>query len=81
MEKSSSVKPKCTIKTCSICLEQIKSSEKIHLDCCHHDFHLKCLWKWQIIQNNCPLCRHTDKNKYRPINDLFLGIKLMLLKY
>ena len=65
---------------CSICLDKIKLSEKIHLDC-HHDFHLKCLWKWQVIKDNCPLCRQTEKNKYKSINDLFLGIKLMLLKY
>jgi hypothetical protein len=67
------------LPTCSICLEKIKSSEKISLDCCKNDFHLKCIYKWQCIKDNCPLCRHTDKNKYKPINDIFLGIKLMLL--
>ena len=67
------------LPTCSICLENIKISEKIRLDCCENDFHLKCIYKWQCIKDNCPLCRHTDKNKYKPINDIFLGIKLMLL--
>lgn len=65
--------------TCSICLEHIKSSEKTRLDCCKNDFHLKCIWKWQSIKDNCPLCRHTNRNKYRHINDLFLGLKLILL--
>jgi len=65
---------------CSICLENIKSSEKIQLDCCRNDFHLKCLWKWQCIKDNCPLCRNIEeKTEYKPINDIFLGIKLMLI--
>jgi hypothetical protein len=68
------------LSTCSICLDEIKLSEKIHLDCCHHDFHLKCLWKWQCIKENCPLCRQTEKKtKYKFVNDFLLGIKLMMV--
>jgi len=66
-------------QNCSICLEHIKSSEKIRLECCKNDFHLKCIWKWQSIKDNCPLCRQIDETKYKGINNLFLGIKLMLL--
>lgn len=49
---------------CSICQETIpKSSYRITSETtiyklkCRHRFHSKCLDSWQIIKNNCPLCR------------------------
>jgi hypothetical protein len=43
------------IKSCSICLKDIKYDHKITL--CNHLFHGKCLKKWTCKNKTCPLCR------------------------
>lgn len=45
--------------TCSICLENYKSRQKINILQCNHIFHIKCLKKWLFTSRNisCPMCR------------------------
>jgi len=44
---------------CSICYENItKETGKAELSC-SHTFHLNCLSKWFLKNENCPCCRHT----------------------
>ena len=43
---------------CSICFFKIKKSQNKKLDCSYnHSFHQKCIWKWIVKSNTCPLCR------------------------
>lgn len=43
---------------CSICYDPItKETGKAELSC-SHTFHLKCLSKWFLKNENCPCCRH-----------------------
>ena len=44
------------MKTCSICLEEIKSDK--HRTSCNHYFHFKCIKRWNIKHRTCPECRH-----------------------
>lgn len=47
--------------SCSICFFKIlKPSQTKTLDCTfHHSFHQKCIWKWLVKSNTCPLCRES----------------------
>ena len=49
------------IEQCSICYYNIKkNSQKKTLSCTgNHSFHQKCIWKWIVHNNSCPLCRET----------------------
>ena len=48
---------------CYICFYKIKDNQKKTLTCSFgHVFHMKCIWKWLVISNNCPLCRETVKS-------------------
>jgi hypothetical protein len=46
-------------QVCSICFFKIKKpSQKKMLDCDgNHCFHQKCIWKWIVQKNTCPMCR------------------------
>ena len=41
---------------CTICLEYIERNAKT-LSCCHR-FHHRCINRWLLSHNSCPLCRH-----------------------
>jgi len=40
---------------CTICLDPINNSEKILR--CTHRFHERCINRWTLRHNNCPVCR------------------------
>lgn len=42
---------------CSICHESFEC-KNISISDCGHKFHFKCLQKWLIQSNKCPLCRN-----------------------
>ena len=42
---------------CSICLQETKETEYSRLLKCGHKFHKKCIDKWIIKHNTCPICR------------------------
>ena len=41
--------------SCSICLNLI--GRKHYKTICGHKFHCKCILKWILINDTCPLCR------------------------
>ncbi|KAI3828228.1 hypothetical protein L1987_02325 [Smallanthus sonchifolius] len=42
---------------CVICQMEFENQEKIGiLDCCH-EYHEKCIKKWLVVKNNCPICK------------------------
>lgn len=43
---------------CCICFYKIKKTQKKTLTCrFNHEFHQKCIWKWLVKHDTCPLCR------------------------
>ena len=45
-------------KTCSICLNEMKQTDKIRkMRDCNHFFHKDCIDNWLLIKSNCPYCR------------------------
>jgi hypothetical protein len=39
---------------CSICLEKIEKGVEMN---CKHQYHIHCITQWNLIKNQCPLCR------------------------
>ena len=62
---------------CPICLTELDSKtclgkrNIINSPCCHQDIHHKCLDKWLIDNNTCPLCREILQNIPVPIGRKF----------
>lgn len=66
---------------CSICYESFEC-KNISISDCNHKFHFKCLQKWMIQSNKCPLCRNVlfeteqaelhDLIQYQTRNDEYL---------
>lgn len=54
---------------CSICFFKIKKRSQIKmLECAaNHRFHQKCIWKWIVKNNSCPMCRQIV-SKYPAFN-------------
>lgn len=45
-------------KTCSICLNEMKQTDKLRkMRDCEHIFHKDCIDNWLLIKSNCPYCR------------------------
>lgn len=44
---------------CSICLEQIDHLSSITI--CNHIYHNRCIYKWLILNDSCPVCREKIK--------------------
>jgi len=45
-------------ETCSICLENYRTGQRVGLLSCGHVFHKDCIYKWlNNYQKTCPLCR------------------------
>lgn len=40
---------------CSICLGTV--GRKRYKTCCNHHFHSKCLLRWILVNDTCPMCR------------------------
>lgn len=47
----------CTEKDCSICLENFSVGQLAVRTPCSHMFHKKCIARWMIKSQSCPLCR------------------------
>ncbi|CAN6380547.1 unnamed protein product [Urochloa humidicola] len=45
---------------CAICFEDFDDGEEVSVMPCSrgHEFHVKCIGKWLVRSNTCPLCRH-----------------------
>lgn len=44
--------------TCSICLNEMKQTDKLRkMRNCEHIFHKDCIDNWLLIKSNCPYCR------------------------
>ena len=44
-----------TLDKCPICLCAL--GKKCYISSCNHRFHYKCIIKWILQSNNCPMCR------------------------
>lgn len=55
---TSNIKINDTIKKeeCAICLNIL--DKNVVKTICNHKFHYKCLYRWNLIKNECPLCRN-----------------------
>ena len=47
-----------TEQQCSICLSRVENNDTIELTECGHLFHLNCLRRHRLNNNNCPVCRN-----------------------
>ena len=47
-------------KTCSICLDEYQTDERIGVLSCGHSFHSSCIKEWLKRSKTCPLCRQKD---------------------
>jgi hypothetical protein len=66
---------------CCICLDDFKkNSSVIQVECCNGKFHTNCLWKWQCIKDNCPLCRYEENNQINNFNKILLKFNSIFLK-
>ncbi|KAG0442097.1 hypothetical protein DMUE_0541 [Dictyocoela muelleri] len=48
-------------KSCNICMNEYKKTDKVFLLECKHLFHFRCIKRWLREQANCPLCRQEVK--------------------
>lgn len=54
---------------CSICLDNIKTSDhRIIMKKCKHQFHKDCVITWILERNSCPYCRRPVKTKFELTN-------------
>ncbi len=64
---------------CSICMEKIKKRDTHALLCCHK-FHPKCIIRWLLTKNTCPLCRSPVKVSmgvnYQPTHDQYEELRI-----
>jgi len=53
---------------CSICLTPLDKNDKslITVNCCNHQFHVKCYLQWMSRKRTCPLCRNLYGNVVLP---------------
>ncbi|XP_020599346.1 uncharacterized protein LOC110038783 [Phalaenopsis equestris] len=58
--------------SCVICLEEYKDRQSIGRLNCRHDFHSRCIKKWLLIKNACPVC------KSAALGDKLRGKQLLL---
>ena len=42
--------------TCRICLEEMETGEDLERALCRHKFHKRCLERWLLEDNRCPIC-------------------------
>ena len=47
---------------CPICYDKMKNKELIVKIQCSHLYHQKCINKWIMKRNNCPMCRANIKD-------------------
>lgn len=57
-EKDLDIKEKLSQETCSVCYEDFKNGENVHiLPRCNHVFHIDCVDTWLSKSPVCPMCR------------------------
>ena len=44
-------------KSCSICIIDFESEDKISITNCNHIFHTDCITEWGKYKTECPICR------------------------
>jgi len=49
--------------SCPICLEFFEENKKIMLLPCEHGFHSKCIGRWIVKSDSCPICRQSILDK------------------
>lgn len=57
---------KFLVSQCKICLKPVRNESMCRMLNCYHIFHSKCLEKWFIEFQSCPVCRRSfkgDENK------------------
>lgn len=52
-------------KVCDICFKSYKLEQQL---LCGHCFHNKCINKWLLTHNSCPICRNNIQIKLQPEN-------------
>jgi len=57
LEKSIINEDKLLDKECVVCLEPYEKEDEISKLPCNHIFHYKCISKWVLTNQTCPLCR------------------------
>ena len=55
------------MKQCSICLNQVGKHR--FKTSCNHSFHSKCLLKWILTSDTCPMCRTHIRNSRHIIEE------------
>ena len=45
------------MEECPVCLESLKNSQTLTVDCCKKQFHVNCYVNAMSINPTCPLCR------------------------
>lgn len=63
---------------CSICLCVLFNSDNL-ITSCKHTFHKKCINRWIIQNNNCPLCRTFSPIPKKQIYTDFLVSSIILM--
>jgi hypothetical protein len=43
--------------SCVICMEEFINNENVFISKCNHIYHKKCIIKWFLNNNSCPICR------------------------
>jgi hypothetical protein len=43
--------------TCTVCLDDMRSGDRVAVLRCDHRFHHDCVMPWLLHCNSCPLCR------------------------
>ena len=65
---------------CSLCLDEFATQETCTLSC-NHGFHIKCITKWLIRKQECPLCRkkfYDLQNKVRHLQHYYNEYNILL---
>ncbi|KAK1592576.1 hypothetical protein Q3G72_027292 [Acer saccharum] len=46
-----------SVKTCSVCLEDLQDQQRVMNLKCSHKYHSHCLLPWLVSHSSCPNCR------------------------
>ena len=64
------------MEDCSICTEPINPTTNVSVTSCNHTFHFECLFKWNVTNTTCPLCRREFAPPARSELYQLLGVQL-----
>ncbi len=43
--------------SCTICVSDFQTAEKVRRLACNHQYHAKCIKGWLINEKTCPVCK------------------------